>query len=421
MKLFKLAPLALLCSATAFAGQGDQVGNSRYSVSTLNAHAYNGVNVASVNAHLKQSISFAFMTSIRAGIEMGEADFADDMEDLIDDLDRDDLTLDEANSLIERFDKVLADAGENGYVNLQGGLELPLSILWKREIDTISFSTRAYGNVGIKILDDKLRYNPVQQSIGTNAAGYIKVADMTEVSLAYSRLVWNNSEGDLHAGVRANLQSLGLSKQVISFENADSDDDIGDIFLDDYEDGRVTSTQLAIDMSVYWAAKNYNIGLTLSNINEPEFEYTKLGQNCADKTEQFTRDNCYVALGFSDRIALEETYIANSYATVQANYFNDEYGISLDVSYETEHNTPLGDREQWMTASVSASPDSIFVPNARLTYSNNLVGSKLSYISGELTWGWLGFGAGYALDKTTVDGDEIPRGGFINLSISNQF
>ena len=131
MKLFKLAPLALLCSATAFAGQGDQVGNSRYSVSTLNAHAYNGVNVASVNAHLKQSISFAFMTSIRAGIEMGEADFADDMEDLIDDLDRDDLTLDEANSLIERFDKVLADAGENGYVNLQGGLELPLSILWK--------------------------------------------------------------------------------------------------------------------------------------------------------------------------------------------------------------------------------------------------------------------------------------------------
>lgn len=422
MKLKKLAPLSLMiCSPLLFAAQADQVGNSRYSVSTHNAHALNGVNIASMNAHMKPSQSFAYLTSLRIGAEVGDVDFADDIEDLVDELDRNDITLDEANALIDRFNAVLLLAGEKGYGDVNVGLEVPLSFLWKREKDALSFTTRSYGTAHVEILDDNVSYNPLQQTIETNAAGYVKVADMLEFSLGYSRLVWQSQHGDLHAGARLNIQKLGLSKQVIGFQAADGDEDLSDTFIDDYKDFKNDSTQLALDVSAYWSAKNYNVGLTLSNINEPEFDYGELGKNCNDLANDISKSNCLTALSFSDRIDLTETYKATSYATVQANYISDSENFSADFSIESDHITPVGIKEQWVTASVGYKPETSFAPNTRLTYSNNLSGSKLKYLSGEFTWGWFGLGLGYSLDKTVIDGDSTSRGAFLNLAISNQF
>lgn len=421
MKIAKLAPLSLLICSPLFAGQGDQISNSRYSVSTHNAYALNGINVASMNAHMKESKSFAYLASLRVGGEIGNVDFADDIEDLVDELDRDDITLDEANGLIDRFNSVLKAAGQQGYGDVNVGLEIPLSFLWKREKDAFSVSSRTYGTAHVEILDDNVRYNPLQQTIETNSAGYVKVADMLEISLGYSRLVWQSQQGDLHVGARLNVQKLGLSKQVIGFQAADGDEDLSDTFIDDYEDFKNDSTQLALDMSAYWSAKNYSLGLTLSNINEPEFEYGELGKDCHKLTNDISQSNCFTALSFSNRIDLTETYKATSYATAQANYINDAATFSVDVSLESEHTTPVGINEQWMTASIAYKPQTSFAPNSRLTYSNNLSGSKLKYVSGELTWGWFGLGLGYSLDDTIIDGDSTTRGAFINLAISNQF
>lgn len=425
MNFKKLTPLALLVAAPLYAAQGDQVGNSRYSVATHNAHALNGVNIASMNAHMKQSTSFAYLTSLRVGGEIGDADFADDIEDLIDELDRDDITLDEANALIDRFNTVLKLAGDKGYADVNVGLEVPLSMLWKREHDAFSVNTRAYGSAHVEILDDNVRYNPLQQTLETNAAGYVKVADMLEFSFGYSRLVWQstkrNWEGDLHLGARLNVQRLGLSKQVIGFQAADGDEDLSDTFLDDYEDFKNEATELSLDLSAYWSAKNYNIGLTLSNLNEPEFDYGELGKNCNSLSNDISQSNCLTALSYSDRIDLTETYKATSYATFQANYISNDNRFSADFSLESDHITPVGVEEQWMTASIAYKPETSFAPNTRLTYSSNLVGNELSYLSGELTWGWFGLGLGYSLDKTTIDGDSTTRGAFLNLAISNQF
>lgn len=421
IKINRLLPLSLLMSAPLLAAQGDQIGSSRYSISTHNAHALNGVNIASVNAHIEPTTTFSYLTTLRVGGEFGEADFIDDIEDLIDELDRDDVTLDQANSLIDRFNDVLADAGEQGYVDINLGVETPISLLWKREKDAFSLSSRAYGMVHVEILDDKLQYNPIQQTLETNSAGYVKVADMAELSLGYSRLVWEPTYGDLHLGARVNIQQLGLSKQVIGFQSADGDDDLGDIFIDDYKDFRNVTTEVAIDLSAYWSAENYNVGFTLSNINEPEFDYGQLGNNCTAVENNTSRSNCFTALAFSNRIDLTETHTANSYGTFQANYINDAKTFSLDLSLESEHVTPIGKSEEWMTASISYEPETVFVPNTRLTYSNNLSGTELKYLSGEVTWGWLGLGAGYALDETTIDDKETPRGAFFSLSLSNKF
>jgi len=75
MSFKKIIPISLLCSASVVAGQGDQVGHSRYSIATHNAHAINGINVASTNAHLKPSFNFASMTSFHVGVEVGNVDF----------------------------------------------------------------------------------------------------------------------------------------------------------------------------------------------------------------------------------------------------------------------------------------------------------------------------------------------------------
>jgi len=421
MKYIKLVPFSLLICSPLLAAQADQIGNSRYSVSTHNTHALNGVNVASMNAHMKPSKSFSYLSSLRIGGEIGDVDFVDDIEDLVDELDRNDITLDQANALIERFNSVLAVAGSDGYADVNVGLEIPLSFLWKREKDALSLSTRAYGTAHIEILDDELSYNPVQKSIDTNSAGYVKVADMMEFSIGYSRLVWQPEQGDLHVGGRINIQKIGLSKQVIGFQTADGDEDLSDTFLDDYEDFKNDSTQFSLDISAYWSAQNYNVGLTLSNINEPEFDYGELGKNCNDLTNDISKANCLTALSFSGRIDLTETFKATSYATVQANYISDSQRVSADFSLESDHVTPVGNNEQWVTASVAYKTKTIYAPNSRLTYSNNLTGSKLKYLSGELTWGWFGLGLGYSLDKTVIDGNSSTRGGFINLAISNQF
>jgi len=421
MNIKQIIPISLLCSASVVAGQGDQVGQSRYSIATHNAHAINGINAASANAHLQKAFNFGSVTSLYFGGEVGDVDFADEITDLIDELDRDDITLDESDELKTRFDDLLVQAGLNGYVNIDLGAQLPLSFAWKRELDTITVSSRITGNVNVTILDAPLEYNALQETIGTNAAGYVKVANLTELSIGYSRLVWQNKFGDLHAGGRVNIQSLGLSKQVIAFESADGDDDLSDVFLDDYEDAKVTNTDFSVDLSAYWAGINYNAGITLSNINEPEFEFGELGNDCVNKATTISRDNCFTALHFSNRIALKEVYVADSYATLQANYISDEKTFSVDFSYETEHNTPVGVKEQWLTASIATQPESIYIPNARLTYSNNLAGSKLDYLSGELTWGWVGLAGGYALSDTTFDDTTVTRGGFISLSVSNHF
>jgi len=429
VKLKSFIPLSLLICSPLFATQADQVGNSRYSISTHNAHAINGINSAATNAHLDPQMSFAYLTSLNIGAEVGDVDYIDDIEDLVDELDRDDITLDEANGLIDRFNSILSLAGEEGYININVGLELPLSFLWKREKDTLSVSTRAFGTARVEVLDDTLQFNPLQNTIETNSAGYIKVANMLEFSLGYSRLVWKNEKetiseylkGDLHLGARLNIQTLGLSKQVIGFQSAEGDEDLADTFTDDYDDLKKDTTEFALDISAYWSAKNYNVGLTLSNINEPEFDYEQLGVNCSEISNTISQANCFTALSFSDRIDLSETYTANSYATIQANYINDADTFSTDFSLETSHLTPVGVEEEWVTASISYKPKTSFVPNSRLTYSKNLSGSKQTYISGELTWGWIGLGAGISLDDTLIDGDKVPRGGFINLAISNQF
>ena len=421
MNIKKIIPVTLLCSASVVAGQGDQISGSRYSIATHNTHALNGINAASANAHLVPSFNFASIGSFKFGGEVGNVDFADEITDLIDELDRDDITLDESDELKERFDNLLLQAGQNGYVNVDLAAQLPLSFAWKRELDTFTLSTRARGNVNVTILDDKLEYNALQETISTNASGYVKVADLTEFSFGYSRLLWQNKFGDLHAGARLNVQNIGLSKQVIAFESADADEELSDVFLDDYEDAKVSSTDFAIDLSAYWAGINYNAGITLSNVNEPEFEFGELGNDCLNKPTETSKSNCFTALHFSDRIALKETYVANSYATLQANYISDDRTLSIDFSLETEHNTPVGLKEQWATASIAAQPESIYIPNARLTYSSNLAGSELDYLSGELSWGWFGLAGGYALTDTTVDDTTVPRGGFFTLSISNHF
>ena len=421
MKINKLLPLALLCSGAAIAGQGDQMADGRYSIATHGVHALNGINAASNNAHLTQSFNAASVTSIGVSAEIGDVDFYDDISDLIDELDRNDLGIDEINQLKARFDSLLVTAGKDGYVDANANAQLPLSFAWKREKDTISLSSSISGHAYTTILDAPIEAGKQNQTITTKASAYVKAAEFRELSLGYSRLVWQNRLGDLHAGARVNVQRIGLSKQVVAFEAADGNEEIEDILLDDYKDQKVTSTELALDLSAYWSGINYNAGLTISNVNEPEFEFNQLGNNCNAKANEQLIENCRAALHFSNRIALQETYTATRYATFQANYINDDKTFSIDASVESEHNTPVGLKEQWFSASIAGFPESIYIPNARLTYSNNLAGNKLDYLSGELSWGWFGLAGGYALSDTIVDDESVPRGGFLNLTISNKF
>ena len=417
-KLNYLLPLASAFALPVMASTADQPGYSAYGVSNHHAMSMHGVNAAVPAVYAKEGFAFFDIFNVNVQAEAGDVNFVDEIEELIDILDEDDITLDEATEIIDRFNEILPIAGEQGYGNIHLSSDLPLSFQYKNDVGTFTFGTQMSAFLHSIVLDDEVRYNELQQTIETNSSGYVKAAEKLQVSLGYSRQINESKYGALFAGVRANLVQYGLSKQVISFEAADSDEDLGDIILDDYEDNIEREVGVTLDASAFFLSQNYSLGLNILNINQPSFKFGDIGKNCEEKPTEAAQINCYTAQYFSDRIALSETYKADAYVTAQASIFNDSQSMAIDFSIETEHNIPVGIEEQWASVSVSGRPESKYIPNLSLTYSKNLVGTELSYLSGNLGWGIFNLSLGAALEDTEIDGDKSPRGVFIGLSLN---
>ncbi len=76
------------------------------------------------------------------------------------------------------------------------------------------------------------------------------------------------------------MYNLSLSKQVIGLLNIDEGEELGDVISDDYDGNQVSSTAMGIDLGLIWEADNYHLGFTWRNINEPEFDFGTLGEDC---------------------------------------------------------------------------------------------------------------------------------------------
>jgi len=284
----------------------------------------------------------------------------------------------------------------------------------------------------LSILDDDLRTNEADPTeLETNTAAYIKSVQYTTLGLGYSRELDNvvtdkineYMAGRLLSGVRLNMYNLSLSKQVIGLLNIDENDELGDVIADDYDGNQVSSTAMGVDLGLIWEADNYHLGFTWRNINEPEFDFGTLGQNCTDAPTNTSLSNCFTALYFAgqDRISLDETHVMTSQATADVALNSENKRWRLAASYDLQPvRDPVGDEYQWATASA-AYVSSRFI-GARIGISQNQVGSALTMVNaGFSLFGNVNLDLRYSLDTIEVDGTSAPRTFGFNLGFESSF
>lgn len=383
-----------------------------------------------------ENFRWGYLSSFGIGYELGDVnDFTDDVDQLISDLDTNSVTASFGNDVINNYnDNIRHKLGDEGYIKFDAHIVAPIAPFSFRSETlggVISVDAMAGVTGRISVLDDDISVNYSTQEFETNTAAYIKSVEYYSIGLGFSRPVdhpvitefTDKLGGRLLAGVRGNFYNLSLSKQIVGLLNIDEDEELGDVIQDDFSTNKKSSSAIGVDLGLIWEAPNYHVGFTWRNINEPEFEYGSLGDNCTSKDTSTSMSNCFTALYFAaqDRITLNETYVMTSQASVDAALNTQNKRWRLATSYDIQPmRDPIGDEYQW--ASVSAAYVSSSFIGGRIGLSQNQTGSELTMLNAGLSlFGGMNLDIRYSLDNITVDGETVPRAFGVNLGFENSF
>ncbi len=369
-------------------------------------------------------LRMGIVSSIGVGVEVGPVDnFIDEIDDLIDELDRDDISLAEGNALVQRFNALLGPMGRDGYAKINAGVHVPLfPMLIRTGLGVFTVDANLAGQARLGLLDSPITYNPVEETIESASAVYVKGAKVTEIAVGFARPVWSTSSRHITVGANLRYLQAALSKQVIALEAVDDDDDVEDVLKDAYDANEHKSSNVTLDVGAIYATDRYRVGLTLANLTEPDFKYGTIGVDCHTLSGD-AQHNCYTAAYFSDRIALSETWTLERLATVEgAVFFADGRGtLSASVDLNEVHD-PVGDLNQNLAVSLGYRTSTRFLPDVRLGYRKNLAGSKLGTASVGFTFfRRLHLDVAYGLDSTEIDNKSMPRTFAFNLGFEMSY
>ena len=395
----------------------------------LSSLAYNPASAALL-LKSNERVRIGYLSSFGTGTEFGDINnFEDEINDLADELDRDDLALDDAESIVDRFNAVLPTIGQNGYMKLISGGSLPLMpAVFKFDQVPGHFFVEGATEllIGGSFLDAPVTTRVVgsSASVTTESSLYLKSGTNLRFGLGYAQPVWSGgsgwTSGQLILGSKLNVHRLSLSKQVISLNDVD---DVGNVVEDDYDKNELTTTGASLNLGAIWRAERYQLGFTVNNINEPTFDYGEVGTNCAALSGD-SQNNCFQANAFAadGRIDKTESHTMFAYSKFDASFSvlpNLMLGFSTDLG---EHEDFLGDDYQWTTVSMFYQPNHWAVPGTRIGYRSNAVGSELSSVMFGMTlFRNANFDIEYGLDSTEIDGSSAPRNFAFNFGFEEHF
>jgi hypothetical protein len=435
---FRLSTLAIYlfaCSTAAhandpFQGVGTSITTGSISFQQNMSSISNNPAAASHFMQNESGLVLNILPPIGAGYEVGQIDsLIDELDELIDILENDNLTAQDALDAKDRFDPFLKLASQDGLLKVSGHAGIPLFPIFyfNSEFGTFTLNAKINGSLRSTVIDDSIDIIGFNDSfiINTSAAVYVKSAGLTQFSAGYSRPVWKRNEGVLHAGATLNINRLSLSKNLISLAGLEDGEDIGDAIEDDYEKNEQSSTNLSLDLGALWVDTNYSMGLSINDINAPEYDYKTLVSDCSQE-QGISLDNCLVAQEAIARgkITGQETFVANTQATFEASaWLGNENKWLVHTSIDlNDKNDPLGDVYQWASLSASTQFNNWVIPGLRIGYSQNLAGTELSYYSiGMTLFKRAQLDVRWSSDSVEVDGSNIPRSAFFSFSIQSQF
>jgi len=359
--------------------------------------------------------------------EVGDVNnFVDDIDELIDILDDPDSSDIPANEVLDRFNNVLEQAGEDGYILT--GTEysppiLPLFFRINRFDATVNIDLRFSTLINARILDAPLER--VDETFTTASALYLKSGIERQISLNYAQKMWERNESTLFLGAKIKFISTKLSKQTVGLETLDGDN-IEDVIEDQYDKNVETTNNISLDIGAVWEAPHYRLGLTLFDVNSPKFDYGDIGLNCDQiQAPSDERDACNIAAFFAiDRgeITTSETHTKHARLNTQATYKLRKNWL-VNASYDlAEYDNLAGLTQQNIHLSTHYNPNRWLFNGMRLAYNANVSEQGTSQlVFGVSVLNGLNLDLFYGLESVKVDDSEAPRSVGLALSITEQF
>ncbi len=241
-----------------------------------------------------------------------------------------------------------------------------------------------------------------------NSGVVTKAAQITEISIGYSRKVWQREDNKVYLGVKPKFFDVGLSNTAIPIANIDNAEDIFDA-LD--KSNFKYKQDFGIDIGAIWSGKQYQVGATLTNLNEPDFHYP------AQDLSGFT--NPVIIQAIRDR----ERYVMERQLKFEAGYITSSGAWGINFGFDANAvPDPMGDDYQWLSLGAGYASGNWWLPGARLGVRKNIAGTKLAYITGGITvFNIVNLDLAVTTDTIDIDGTTVPRGLIANIGVQFLF
>ena len=375
---------------------------------------------------------WSYFPSASASIEFGNIDdFIDEVDDMIDFVNESTLLNQDLNENIDRFNDIINALSDDGYIKTDLSIHAPLLPL----VHTNDFFTGAmsidvtYGvQATARLFDAPIQIDLRALEITTAASLYLKSSVETKLSFSYSQDVsrdtkWLSEKQKLYAGVKINLISLGLSRQVIPFVSLGGRD-VENVIVDEYNNNLKNNVDLTFDVGFVFDSEKYRLGFTAENINSPTFEYNTFGQNCTEKSLGLPRDSCLAAQVFTAEGRIGETEVF----TIEPRFRADAlYKINKNLHVSTafdisEYQDVTGFSNRRFYVSSLYSTRYYLLPSVRFGYQKNLVDEGTSSLTfGASFFKFINIDLEYGLESVTVRSDESPRRLGFAISVEEHF
>ncbi len=257
--------------------------------------------------------------------------------------------------------------------------------------------------------DIELTIDPTGQTrlqVNNDSLLLTKAAMTTEVGVGYGRRLWTTEHGSFYVGMEAKYYQVGLSRIDSRLGDITDSDEIFDTIRNaDF----VTENGYGLDVGVLWAGDNYQLGATVTNVNEASFAFPA------------ANESVYSDQDIIEFLRQDRTYTMERQLTLESSLFTPSRQWMLNLSFDANAvPDPMGDDFQWFSVSGSYLTDSWWLPGIRASYHQNMAGTELSYIGiGVTVLKVLNIDVASTLDTVQIDNQSLPQG--LMASIGFQF
>jgi len=235
-----------------------------------------------------------------------------------------------------------------------------------------------------------------------------KATATTGFGVGYGRQVLATEHGNLYLGVDANYYQVQLSRVDLRLGDITDSDEIFDTIRNA---AFISEEGFGADLGFLWTGHNYQLGATMTNINEASFVFP-----AAD-------ESLYSDLDVIDFLRRDQVYTMERQLTLESSIFSSNRRWMINLEYDTNAvPDPMGDDYQWASVSAGYFTDSWWLPGIRASYRQNLAGTELSYVGvGVTVLKVVNFDVASTLDTVHIDGQSLPQGLMASLGFQVNF